>query len=119
MNIEQEILSIKKSVQRIEQNTRRKDKWVEAVWITSLTGWRGAKLRQAREGGLIECRRSESGSWEYSLNSIPEQFLLKEPLQKTKTRGVVNEKRAENANRIAALSAEKGLEKEYAHYEIK
>jgi len=56
---------------------QRKATWVGPGWITDLTGWNNEKLRQARDQGIIEYKRSEGGGWLYKLESLPEVFIIK------------------------------------------
>lgn len=56
---------------------QRKETWVGPGWVTDLTGWNNEKMRQAREGNLIEFKRSSTGGYLYKLESIPEQFIIK------------------------------------------
>jgi len=55
--------------------TQRKETWVGPGWVTDLTGWDSEKMRQARDGKIIEYKRSEGGGWLYKLESIPEIFI--------------------------------------------
>lgn len=74
MTTEQKIDQILQRVQRIEQQSRTKDKWVSAIWITRLTGWDREVLRQARDQGIIEYREKKGGGIEYLLSSVPPEF---------------------------------------------
>jgi hypothetical protein len=61
---------------------QRKETWVGPGWVSDLTGWDREKLRQAREQKIVEVKRSEGGGWLYKLESIPQQFLIKQTLEK-------------------------------------
>lgn len=54
----------------------KKATWIKVSFVILLTGWDKEKLRQAREQGLIEWKKTEDG-WLYKLESIPEQFIKK------------------------------------------
>jgi hypothetical protein len=73
MNAETKILE---TLQKLERNSRPMQTWVKPSWITYLTGWNGEKMRQARQSGLIKFRSNGSGSYEYLVQSIPDQFLI-------------------------------------------
>ena len=84
MNLEAEILDIKRTQARIDGkltallNKPEKKTWVPVSFVTDLTGWDGEKLRQVREAKIIEFRhRKDCGGYEYLLESIPEQFIKK------------------------------------------
>lgn len=69
---------LEKDIKRIDLKLtallgRKKETWVKAKWIQSLTGWDGEKMRQAREDGLIQFR-VENG-YEYLLESLNEKFI--------------------------------------------
>lgn len=55
---------------------QNKVRWVKASFITDLTGWNKEQFRRAREQGIIERRKDETGIW-YNLNSLPDQFIKK------------------------------------------
>jgi hypothetical protein len=57
--------------------SKKKETWINANWLTDLTGWNGEKKRQAREQGLVKFKKTETGSYLYLAESIPEIFLLK------------------------------------------
>ena len=81
MNLEAEILEIKRTQARIDSkltallNKPKREVWVKVSFIKDLTGLSSEKLRQAREQGIIECRKTEENGIEYLLSSIPGQFL--------------------------------------------
>lgn len=50
--------------------------WAKPGFITSITGWDGEKLRQARDQKLVKYEKREDGFW-YDINSIPERLLIK------------------------------------------
>lgn len=86
MNIEQEILEIKRSQQRIDskltalltrEKSPTKETWVKVSFITDLTGWDREKMRTARETGIIRWRRSKETGIEYDLDSLNEKFIIK------------------------------------------
>jgi hypothetical protein len=77
MNLSTEIKNIQQTLRRIESQSRPKTTWINAGWVTDLTGWSGEKMRQAREQGIIEYRRKKTGGYEYKLESIPETFIIK------------------------------------------
>lgn len=54
----------------------KKETWVKVGFVTDLTGWDREKLRQARDQGLIEFKKTKDG-WFYKLESIPEVFIKK------------------------------------------
>lgn len=58
-------------------NKPRKQTWVSVRFIQDLTGWNGTKLFEVRRQNLVEHRKNKNGGYEYLLESIPEQFLLK------------------------------------------
>ena len=80
MNIEAEILEIKRTQARIDSklttllNRPKKETWVRVFFIQDLTGWDAQRLRQARESGCIEWRKGENG-FEYLLESLNEKFI--------------------------------------------
>lgn len=82
MSLETEILEIKRTQQRIDSklttllNRAPKETWVSVGFITDLTGWNGEKMRQAREQHIIEYRKGSCG-YEYKLESLPSQFIIK------------------------------------------
>lgn len=76
MNVETEIARIKQLLERLDKNSRPKQNWVSVSWITSITGWNGEKLRQAREQGIVQFRDKSTGGYEYLLQSVPDQFLI-------------------------------------------
>ena len=57
---------------------QRKETWVGPGWITDLTGWDREKLRQARNQKIIEYKESPGGGWLYKLESVPQQFIIKQ-----------------------------------------
>lgn len=57
---------------------QKKESWITATWVASLTGWDKHKLDQARKQKIIEFKRSDTGGWLYKLESIPEQFIKKQ-----------------------------------------
>jgi hypothetical protein len=57
--------------------SKKKETWINANWLTDLTGWNGEKKRQAREQGLVKFKKTETGSYLYLLESISERFLIK------------------------------------------
>jgi hypothetical protein len=54
-----------------------KQTWVKVSFVVMLTGWNKRKLYQARQQGLIVYRKTVEKGFEYLVESIPEQFLLK------------------------------------------
>jgi hypothetical protein len=62
---------------------QRKETWVGPGWVTDITGWNYEKMRQAREGKIIEFKRSDGGGYLYKLESIPEIFIKKVSLKQT------------------------------------
>jgi hypothetical protein len=56
---------------------KKKETWITPTWVFCVTGWDKLKLRQAREQGIVEYRKSKTGEYEYKLESIPEQFIIK------------------------------------------
>lgn len=83
MNLETEILDIKKTQIRIDSKLttllgmRKKQTWVKVHFIQDLTGWTAERFRQARDGGVIEFRKTAANGFEYLLESLPEQFIKK------------------------------------------
>ncbi len=57
--------------------SQKKETWVSVSWITGLTGWDECRLRKAREQGIIKHRKS-NGKHQYLLESLPQQFLIKQ-----------------------------------------
>ena len=51
--------------------------WVSVRFIQDLTGWNGTKLFEVRKQGIVQHRKNKAGGYEYMLESIPEQFLIK------------------------------------------
>lgn len=58
-------------------NKPRKQTWVSVRFIQDLTGWNGTKLFEVRRQNIVEHRKNKAGGYEYLLESIPEEFLLK------------------------------------------
>lgn len=75
MNLEQEILSIKRSVERIAAAQRSNNKWVTAWWIQQLTGWNAAELNRARKQNLLKWKYNKNGGIEYWLADLPDVFI--------------------------------------------
>jgi hypothetical protein len=82
MSAHLEIL-VKRLTHQLELNNRliTKKTWVKVGWIVYLTGWNLNKMRQARDQGLIQFRKTKEGTYEYLLESIPEQFIIKKVSQ--------------------------------------
>lgn len=57
---------------------QKKETWVGPRWLTKLTGWNNEDLRQAREQNIVVYKASEGGGWLYQLESVPEQFIIKQ-----------------------------------------
>lgn len=83
MNLEAEILDIKRTQARIDSKLTtllgksNKQTWVKVSFITDLTGWSREKLRQSRNQGIIQYRRSKGKGFEYLLESLSEVFIIK------------------------------------------
>lgn len=60
-----------------ENRKEEKDRWIKVSFVVKLTGWDKKKLYQARQQGLIEWRKTPEKGFEYLLQSIPKEFLLK------------------------------------------
>lgn len=60
-----------------EIHVQAKETWVKVSFVVMLTGWNKKKLYQARQQGLIEYRKTKEKGFEYLVESIPEQFLIK------------------------------------------
>jgi hypothetical protein len=58
----------------------KKEHWVGVSWITDLTGWNSNKMDLARKQGLIEFKRSDTGGYLYKLESLPDVFIKKTPI---------------------------------------
>lgn len=56
----------------------KKATWISPSWLKKLTGWSAEEMRQAREQRIIEYKASEGGGWLYKLESVPEQFIVKQ-----------------------------------------
>jgi len=89
MTLEQKIDTILSYVKRIhkQQAMIAKPRWVNASWISRVTGWSGKELESARENNVVTYRVKLSKEtandrtkrvYEYDLNSIPE-YLIKIP----------------------------------------
>lgn len=57
------------------KEVQTKSTWVGHSWITEVTGWSKRRLQRAREQGVVEFKKSESGGLLYKLESIPEIFI--------------------------------------------
>jgi hypothetical protein len=79
--------TLQKVVERLERKVdllneqRQKPKWVKASIVSSVTGWKQEKLRQAREKGYIkyETRKEVKedkivNAFWYDLNSLDARF---------------------------------------------
>lgn len=83
MNLESEILEIKRTQARIDSklttllNKTPRQTWVKVTFIQDLTGWTAERLRQARNEKIIQYRETSTKSFEYLLESLPEQFIIK------------------------------------------
>lgn len=64
---------------KLSELMRNSDKktWISVRFIQDLTGWDGIKLFEARKQKIIEYRKNKNGGYEYLLESIPDQFLIK------------------------------------------
>ena len=58
-------------------NKPKKQTWVSVRFIQDLTGWDGTKLFEVRRQNIVEHRKNKNNGYEYLLESIPEEFLLK------------------------------------------
>ena len=58
-------------------NKPEKQTWVSVRFIQDLTGWNGNRMFFVRQQNVIKYRKNENNGYEYLLESIPEQFLLK------------------------------------------
>lgn len=56
---------------------QEKETWVKVSFVVMLTGWDKRKMYQARQQGTIVYRKTEEKGFEYLVESIPSQFLLK------------------------------------------
>lgn len=69
-------------IQRLQQSVdklvdkQEKPLWVKVSFITARTGWNNEKMRQARENGLIEWKKTEGGFF-YNIKSIDPIFFIK------------------------------------------
>ena len=76
----EQILKLQKSMSEkltLILNKPKKQTWVSVRFIQDLTCWNGTKLFEVRRQNLVEHRKNKNGGYEYLLESIPEQFLLK------------------------------------------
>ena len=76
----EQILKLQKSMSEkltLLLNKPKKQTWVSVRFIQDLTGWDGTKLFEVRRQNIVEHRKNKNGGYEYLLESIPEQFLLK------------------------------------------
>lgn len=77
MNLEAEIADIKKTLKIIASQNRPKQNWVSAKWILKLTGWNSKELASAREQKIVTYRENSAGTYDYLLQSVPEEFRIK------------------------------------------
>lgn len=77
VNLEKELESIKETLRRIETQSRQKTTWVNAAWIMRYTGWTAGEMRDARNQKIVTYKKKHSGSFEYLLESLPEQFIIR------------------------------------------
>jgi hypothetical protein len=75
--LEKDIQYIKEALRRIEKDSRQPETWISPTWVMNMTGWNAKKMEQARKQGVVKFREKKSRSFEYLLQSIPEQFIIK------------------------------------------
>lgn len=75
MSLEAKVTRIEAKLSRLLDRTSR-ETWVKSHWITELTGWDWKKMNQARRDNLIKFRQNGK-RYEYLLESVPEQFIIK------------------------------------------
>lgn len=73
---ERVIIYARTNMNSITYSQKKPNGWVKPGFITSLTGWEGEKLRQARQQKLIEWEDREDGRY-YNIDSIHEKFFIK------------------------------------------
>ena len=76
----EQILKLQKSMSEkltLLLNKPKKQTWVSVRFIQDLTGWDGTKLFEVRRQNIVEHRKNKNNGYEYLLESIPEEFLLK------------------------------------------
>lgn len=81
-----QIKALEKKIDRLNEkltvllNKPTKKTWVKVSIVSSLTGWDFRAMAKARDNGLIEYRKDESGIFTYALESIPEIFIKSKTL---------------------------------------
>ncbi|MGN6437252.1 MAG: hypothetical protein ACTHMM_11995 [Agriterribacter sp.] len=56
---------------------KEKATWVTARIITSMTGWTGDRMQQARKYNWIEFKKASTGGYLYKLESLNDNFKIK------------------------------------------
>jgi hypothetical protein len=76
MTIEQRLDRIERLLRdTLKKESKQPETWVNGAWVTSITGWTKEQMRSARMQGIVKFQRSQTQTYKYLLESIPQQFI--------------------------------------------
>lgn len=76
MTPEQEKL-IKRVDSKLSYLINKKKTWVKVIVIQKITGWDKDMLEVMRENNVLEYRKTDKGTYEYCLESVPDNLIKK------------------------------------------